>query len=254
MSSEVGVCPFCLSQKELRLSHIYPRWIFRDLKRVGNENRLLEVTFNPETGERTTKPAQDGVKEKMLCTDCEQLIGNWENRTRQLMVQYRYEHWVQSNSIQRIHAINPVDASNVLYRCLTSFIWKCHYAKHPAFSGVKLGPYEQRMKEAVLSGKTHTGIKLYVGDFASTKTDCYFSIPLRTFRPREYNHIMYFGFANLFVWAEIGTKRSLAREIGFEESLLKPNAESLILNNLDPWRNKEMSAALLQDMLPIPKK
>lgn len=68
----LALCRLCGQKKELVESHIIPSFIYRWLKESS-------VTGHIRYGESKNKRIQDGTKTYLLCRDCEQLFGNWEN-------------------------------------------------------------------------------------------------------------------------------------------------------------------------------
>lgn len=67
-----GLCALCGEEKELQESHIIPSLVFKWMKESS-------VTGHFRYGEAINKRVQDGAKCHLLCWDCEQLFGNWEN-------------------------------------------------------------------------------------------------------------------------------------------------------------------------------
>ncbi len=67
-----GYCRLCKQEKELVESHIIPNFVYRWLKESS-------VTGHFRFGETINRRVQDGTKAYLLCGDCEQLFGAWEN-------------------------------------------------------------------------------------------------------------------------------------------------------------------------------
>ncbi|MGD0283484.1 MAG: hypothetical protein ABSB95_14105 [Dissulfurispiraceae bacterium] len=67
-----GRCGLCNKEKELQASHIIPCFVFKWLKESS-------VTGYFRHGETINKRVQDGDKLYLLCWDCEQLFGGWED-------------------------------------------------------------------------------------------------------------------------------------------------------------------------------
>ena len=67
-----GCCGLCGKEKELQESHIIPSFVFKWLKESS-------VTGHFRHGETINKRVQDGTKHYLLCRDCEQLFGGWED-------------------------------------------------------------------------------------------------------------------------------------------------------------------------------
>ena len=69
----IGTCRLYRKSKILRKSHIIPNFVFKWLKDTSATG-----VFRP--GINSKKRAQDGVKQYLLCDDCEQLFGRWEKK------------------------------------------------------------------------------------------------------------------------------------------------------------------------------
>ena len=64
-------CKLCNNKKDLRDSHIFPKFVFRWLSEKGGN--YIRKPDNPNIRH------QDGLKVKMLCHDCEQIFSKYEN-------------------------------------------------------------------------------------------------------------------------------------------------------------------------------
>jgi len=69
-------CSLCLEAKPLKKSHILPKNHFRDLMGISTKPRLL---YRTNTDSKPTSFVQDGLKTPLLCFECEQRIGRYEN-------------------------------------------------------------------------------------------------------------------------------------------------------------------------------
>jgi len=65
-----GNCSLCLKNKTLQESHIIPRFVFKLFKRTTGSSLRGHNTPN--------KRVQDGIKEHLLCWDCEQSFNSFE--------------------------------------------------------------------------------------------------------------------------------------------------------------------------------
>lgn len=63
-------CELCLKERTLRKSHIIPKFVFRWMRNTGG--RFLRISSAPNLRQ------QDGIKEKLLCQDCEQKFSKYE--------------------------------------------------------------------------------------------------------------------------------------------------------------------------------
>src|SRR4051794_13504960 len=64
----VGICKLCLQQKELCDSHIVPEFLYQELYDPAFKNRI-RVLHSAKDGD--DRPLQKGIKEHMLCRNCE---------------------------------------------------------------------------------------------------------------------------------------------------------------------------------------
>lgn len=79
-----GICKLCNQLKDLRDSHIVPRWSHRRLVRVG-ETTGMPRTIQVFDDTAMVLATQDS--EHLLCAECEQRFGLWENAVARVAVQ-----------------------------------------------------------------------------------------------------------------------------------------------------------------------
>ena len=102
------ICKFCNKDKELRESHIIPKFVFRWLKKTGGE--YFRKAENPN------KRPQDGYKPRLLCHQCEQTFSKWEDRFAKEI----FYPFSDKNIEQFIYDDNLIKfAISVLYRVIT---------------------------------------------------------------------------------------------------------------------------------------
>lgn len=64
-------CKLCHKEKELQESHIIPKFVYKWMKQTGTGRLRQGLNIN--------KPIQDGIKEFLLCRDCEQKFSKRED-------------------------------------------------------------------------------------------------------------------------------------------------------------------------------
>jgi|WetSurMetagenome_2_1015567.scaffolds.fasta_scaffold317249_1 hypothetical protein len=64
-----GECALCSKISELQISHIIPSFVFTWLKETGGPIRSNQIP---------NKRIQDGVKQHLLCSSCENMLSQWE--------------------------------------------------------------------------------------------------------------------------------------------------------------------------------
>ena len=68
-------CRLCTKNRELRKSHIIPESLYKPLYDEKHRAMHLTNTTNSKNFKRG-RPLQKGLREKLLCHDCEQLLNN----------------------------------------------------------------------------------------------------------------------------------------------------------------------------------
>ena len=95
MTAKYSTCELCCKEKDLRESHIIPKFVF-DWQKESSGTGFLRSSRVPN------RRVQDGAKEYMLCSDCETLFNQWEtsfatnifhplNRRENIQFEYRYK-------------------------------------------------------------------------------------------------------------------------------------------------------------------
>jgi hypothetical protein len=146
--SQLGVCRLCLQQRELQLSHIKPEFVYGSLY---DEKHRLDV-FDLERGAqpRDITPArkpQKGVREPLLCKECEGRFNRWETYTSELLYGRPKGTGILSTRTSSV----PVDSAS-LKLFVMSVVWRASVSSEPFFQYVKLGPtHEERLRVMLLS-------------------------------------------------------------------------------------------------------
>lgn len=137
-------CRLCLNDRALRRSHIIPEFLFREI--YDDDRRMMGITG---TGHQGFRYLQRGLVERLLCGDCEQLIGNnYEDP-------YRRE-WIQNCPIpnpwgQRSHInINADYDTTKLFHL--SILFRASVSCLTTFNQVNLGPHEEPIRLMLLNG------------------------------------------------------------------------------------------------------
>lgn len=131
-------CRFCGQQRPLSKSHIVPEWAYRPL--YDEDSRAIAISSEHGKSEKV----QSGLKEHMLCADCEQIFNkNFDQPFHRFWGSPRRF----SSSLTPFKAINinniPFEISK---RFLLSVLWRAHVSKHPSLSEIDLGPHAGTIK------------------------------------------------------------------------------------------------------------
>ena len=134
-------CALCLNEAELRESHIIPEFMYQSLYDDIHRFNVLST----EIAERNRK-AQKGLREKLLCENCEQRLGRHE----------RYVSLLFSGGLSLEYATHGrmVIAKGVDYKALRLFqlsiLWRAGASSLPFFNQIRLGAHQERLRQLVL--------------------------------------------------------------------------------------------------------
>lgn len=143
-------CKLCKKDRELKNSHIIPEFIYSAL--YDDKHRFHVISVNEDEKE---KLPQKGVRERLLCAECEQLLSRNE-RYVSLLLAGSYP--VKSRKKGRIIHLEGVDYSKFKLFSL-SILWRAGVSSREVFSQVKLGPHEKILRQMVLAsdpGEQHS--------------------------------------------------------------------------------------------------
>jgi len=135
-------CKLCHKKKPIRKSHIIPEFFYRP--GYDEKGRLFEVRY----GVYKDKYIQKGIREQLMCLDCEQFLNNNYER-------YFHNFWYKKKnlpeeSLDKIYIVRSLDyAKTKLF--LLSILWRASVASGKDFTEVVLGPHENKIREMLLN-------------------------------------------------------------------------------------------------------
>ncbi len=135
-------CRLCHKAAELKRSHIIPEFFYAAT--YDALHRFHVITSNPDVPERH---AQKGLRERLLCQQCEQLFGRWEHYAKEMLV--------DSKGITSAPVADGVILRGIDYTkfklFLLSILWRMGASTLDEFKEVKLGDYhEEKLRQALL--------------------------------------------------------------------------------------------------------
>lgn len=135
-------CKLCLKDKPLIKSHIIPKFLWKPLKRGGGKLHVL-----PAEPHRSEFKMQDGPKEPMLCKECDQQIGRYENYVRQVL----YNKLTESDyGFQVTECDKGIRITNLDYDRFKLFqlaiLWKAHESTKDFYRKVSLGNHAELIR------------------------------------------------------------------------------------------------------------
>ncbi len=134
-------CALCKLNKPLRNSHIIPELLYRPL--YNESGRAIGIHGKGKQGRGII---QKGLREKLLCDDCEQFINdNYEKKFK--------EYWFDQNNLPKIIHEDGIVLHNIDYKAFKLFhlsiLFRCGVAQHPTFSDVNLGRHENILRKMI---------------------------------------------------------------------------------------------------------
>ena len=79
-----GICKLCLKERELRQSHVVPEFMYQNIY-DKLPKRYYHLDIDQEAnGESKSKVLQKGIREYLMCDECEGKLSKWERYTANL--------------------------------------------------------------------------------------------------------------------------------------------------------------------------
>ena len=143
-------CKLCGQRKKLIKAHIIPKQFYRRIMH-GTPN-LLKFEVDNVVNRSIT---QSGVHQNdLLCSDCDNQIGRYDD--------YAYEVLTRQIDEKKLHSfgrglyVYEIGEIRVeIFRLfLVSLVWRAGIARDQMFQLIKLGSYEERLKQILLGKKS----------------------------------------------------------------------------------------------------
>lgn len=136
------ICHLCHGVKSLRSSHIIPEFLYSSMYDEKHRFHILSTTHG-----QTNRLAQKGVREKLLCEDCEQRMSKWERYASQVLDGGAAIVAEQDGSQWHLSELD--------YKSLKLFqlsiLWRASISTVGFFSNISLGKHEEEIRRLLLS-------------------------------------------------------------------------------------------------------
>jgi len=130
-------CRLCNREAELRNSHIVPEFLYKPM--YDDKHRFLLISSDPN---RREEFIQKGLREKLLCHQCEQRFSVWENYGRGVIYGGAMLRTKQEPGCLRLKDVDYAKFRLFLH----SLLWRMSVSEHHFFAAVNLGPYEEKLR------------------------------------------------------------------------------------------------------------
>ena len=134
-------CALCLQEAPLCKSHIIPEFCFAPF--YDKEHRIIEVT---DIAKGKVRRRQKGYWERLLCTDCENLLNGFERHARRVFVDPLPAHEAGSSRVRQFRRVD----FNPFKLFLLSILWRASVTNLSFFEHVSLGPHEENIRQMIL--------------------------------------------------------------------------------------------------------
>jgi len=195
-------CRLCLNKRDLKNSHIIPEFFYQPL--YDKKHRLLVLS----TKKKRPRPMeQKGVRERLLCGDCETKLSRWET----------YAAKVLTNIIIPNHDTEPfITVGDIDYRKFKLFelsvLWRVSVASHDIFKEIDLGPHEERIrsfmhKESTPQADDYGSMKFAIIDDGGIQLDFIYQAQYKYIEGYRVVFLIFGGYVWLFFVSGHSKKR-----------------------------------------------
>ena len=135
-------CLLCRREATLRASHIVPEFFYRPM--YDGKHRFFTVSSDPA---RKDQVNQKGVRESLLCDECEGRLARWEKYFSELL--YGGALFEVCDDGRHL-LLRTLDYAK-LKLMLLSVLWRMSVTSLPFFKAVELGPHEEKIRQMLLA-------------------------------------------------------------------------------------------------------
>jgi len=135
-------CALCKRNKPLLNSHIIPEFLYQEL--YDGLHRFHRISTAPEARNRLL---QKGLREPLLCGDCEQHFSVWERYASHVLFGGMSLSGTREES--KIRIVNLDYAKFKLFQL--SILWRAGVSSRPEFRQIRLGPHQERLRAMLLA-------------------------------------------------------------------------------------------------------
>lgn len=147
------LCKLCKKDKKLIKSHIIPDCLYKPLR--GKENEFYNLNRNLNK----SKKIHTGIfDENILCDDCDnKILGPLDNYGSSILLNKNLDKIKVSKKYYSNNEYPYYHFSGIDYKkfklFLLSILWRSSISNQSFFDHIKLGPYEEKIREMILHNK-----------------------------------------------------------------------------------------------------
>jgi len=125
-------------------SHIIPEFFYKSVY-----DKKHKIYCIPKSENKRIEILQKGIREKLLCKNCEQKFSIFENYAKKLIYGGRIDVKITQGAPQYT-IYNDVDYKTFKLFQLSN-IWRASIARKPMFADFNLGPHEEKIRQMLLT-------------------------------------------------------------------------------------------------------
>jgi len=206
------ICKLCDQEAELQYSHIIPEHVYGKL--YDDKHRYSGITL-----EGDTKLEQKGLREKLLCRECEQMLNDKYEK-------YFSTFWISGKALPdttTADAITITVSDYIKFKLyMLSILYTASISSLNTFSGVALGVHESRIKNMLIKGFDCEYYSIFGTVICNSDNKIENRIIIPPCRKRYDGHIVYQIIFSGCAWY---IKISNHRCHDIQEFCLKPNGQ-----------------------------
>jgi len=207
--NEKMICKLCGRLKKLRESHVIPEFIYAPL--YDNKHRFHTLS---KIQTRLKKLEQKGIRERLLCQDCETKLSRYETYASSAFEGKEIAVPTIKSKFKGITSIDGLDYEKFKLFQL-SILWRAGVSDHEFFGKVELGSHEEIIKQMILNsdpGDPHQyGCTISAFVVNRQVFAIYIGQPTRT---KKHGHLCYRFIFGGFFWHYFLFSQCTDRKIG----------------------------------------
>ncbi|MDZ7723247.1 MAG: hypothetical protein U5R06_10690 [candidate division KSB1 bacterium] len=133
-------CKLCKKETKLCNSHIIPEFFFKPL--YDEKHRINVVPLSENQRQRYE---QKGIREYLLCKNCEDQMSIYENHVRKVFF---------GGTEILVNPGNPMTIENINYKDFKLFqlsiLWRASISSNTFYSNISLGPHEEKIRKMLI--------------------------------------------------------------------------------------------------------
>jgi len=196
-------CKLCEKSSSLRKSHIVPEFVYASLYDEKHRMHVLSLQ------EQKPRPfEQKGLREKLLCGECESKLSNYER-----YASTAFDGKDTETPLEGVIVVKDVDYKQFKL-FLLSVLWRASISTLEFFNEVSLGSHEDKIRRMILRDDPGPSEKYGIIPFAVIDNDeMQTDLIVQPTRTRLYGHVGYRFIFGGFLWAFFVSNQAAPSEV-----------------------------------------